>query len=436
MSWWLILSLSALFACLALAVDGANLRQARVELRNGSDAAVLAAAQGLVDDDALTNRPGVMRLIVERSREEALAYGLANPVLGAPLQLIVNPEDPLQSDLVYGFKENPLERGFEPSQDLDSPHLNVVRVIAKRSRERGNPAGMYFGRLLGLPFADVVASATAYLDRDLIGFRPLGRQPIPMVPLALLTDPTMTDDEAWETQTLKPTLLPAAQGTDHFNFDRQDRQFLEVGKDVQQGDSLYEMSVFIPLAGQPQQEQDQQDANGCFVFDRDLGDLGASGQMHWESIARQVVNGITAEDLANLDGQFVLGSDNRLILPGIPAAPGMESQDLNTLLRALQSLQTTAEPRVWPLYSSLKQDEKSPGRWQAVVQGFVAARVVKAEVVTLGEKKDEQRQQLRLILQPCMMSTGSAVTDFSRRHANPEVEIYNRYICKVRLVNE
>jgi hypothetical protein len=34
------------------------------------------------------------------------------------------------------------------------------------------------------------------------------------------------------------------------------------------------------------------------------------------------------------------------------------------------------------------------------------------------------------------MSTGSAVTDFSRRHANPEVEIYNRYICKVRLVNE
>jgi hypothetical protein len=433
MSTWLILGLTLLLALLALAIDGANLWQARVELRNSSDAMVLATAQALLDDEILTNKPNVMRQAVERSYAEAVAYGQANPVLGRPQELIFTPDDPEQSDLVFGYKEDPAVRGFTPAYDLDDQHINTVRVIARRTRERGNPAGMYFGRFLSLPFADVVASATAYLDRDVIGFRPIGSVPVPLAPLALLTDPTMTDSEAWETQTIKPTLSPTPSGTDDFVFDRANKRFLEVGVNAEHGDGLYEMNVYIPLEGQPNFEQDRDDANGCFLFD---GELGPNGETNWQPIARQFRTGVTRDDLVKLDGQIVLGSDNRLILPGLPSAPSLQSQDLNVLLDGLEALEASGDPRVWPIYSLVEQDPNSPMRWRTTVQGFVAARLARVEVIQVGEAGAQQRQMLRLTLQPCMMAVHSAVTDFSRRHANPEFDIYNRYISKVRLVNE
>jgi hypothetical protein len=418
-----IVALVVIVACLALAVDAANLWQARVELRNAADAVVLAAAQGLVDDDLLKDEDGMMSLVAERSRDGGIAYGLANPVLGRPLEVLNNPQNDSDGDIVFGYIPDPTTRLFQPGSDLSDEHMNAVRVVARRTRERGNPAGMLFARFFDLASADVVASATALLDRDVIGFRPIGRQPLPLAPLALLTDPAMSEPDCWEAQVELPILARSGQGVDDFIHDRSNRHFLEVGSEVGEGDGIYEMEVLIPLEGQTHLAADVQRANGCFLL---------IGGQDWETVGRQLAGGVTAADLAEMDGQFVLGWDNRMYLPGIPAAPGIDSQQLGTLLNAMKTLQLTAEPRIWPLFKTVVAGDKSEAT--VVVQGFVAARLVKAGVVTVGEKKEDQRQQLSLILQPCMMSCGTAVTDFARRHSNPEVRIHNRYICKVRLV--
>jgi hypothetical protein len=64
----------------------------------------------------------------------------------------------------------------------------------------------------------------------------------------------------------------------------------------------------------------------------------------------------------------------------------------------------------------------------------VAARLVKAEVETKTDQKGVSKRQLALTLQPAMLSTATAVTDAARRHAVPGVDLFNHYICKVRLV--
>jgi len=411
-----IFGIGAFFAALALAVDTTLLWSARGEMRNSADASCLAAALELVDDELLTGEPGVMALCIERARLQAQAYGESNPVLGQPLVLDSNwQHDPL-GDIVFGYLDQP--RGmFQPTSELTDPHINAVRIIARRTRERGNPAGMYFARMLSLPAADVVATATAMLDRDVIGFRPLPHRPLHLAPIGLLTGQSLLNKEAWESQV-------AGGGEDKVAFDRRQQAFVVATANGARGDGIFEMIVHIPLAGQPVAEGDE--PNGCFL---QLGDTD------WEALTRQIVQGVSREDLAEFDGQLVLGWDNRLYLPGYDEAPALGDSRLPSLLDALQTLQSTGEPRIWPLFAALVE-EPSHGPVTAMVQGFVAARLVSAAIASVGDSSEEdpKRQELRLRLQPCMISTGTAITDVNRRFVNPAVDLHNAWICKVRLV--
>jgi hypothetical protein len=86
---------------------------------------------------------------------------------------------------------------------------------------------------------------------------------------------------------------------------------------------------------------------------------------------------------------------------------------------ASQLNQIHGQKRIWPLYEAF---DGNNGR--AVIAGFVAARVVLASATATG---------MTLILQPCMLSTRTALTNTSQRGVGG-VTITNPYICKVRLV--
>ena len=419
---FVIVSIGVFVAALALAVDSATMWHARVEMRNGADAATLAAAGALVDDELLTQRPSAMAAVADRARQQALAYGLANPVLGQPLELDPNVAQNPLGDIVFGFMDSP-HGDFQSATDLTDLHINTVRIIARRTRARGNPAGMLIARFFRMNAADVIATATAMLDRDVIGFRPHGNKPLPIAPLAILGDPSLSNDDAWEGQVVKPLLGREGGGTDAFVFDRAKHTFIPVGGQITVGDGIPEMHVHIPLSGEPSVGEEP---NGCFV---QIGDA------NWDALCRQITLGVTSADLAEFDGQFSLGWDNRMYLPGHFLAPGINDQHLGTLLNRLKTLQIGGEPRIWPLYG-MAQNSTQDGLGIAVVQGFVAARLVSAEIGTAGEgtERDPKRRELSLILQPCMIATGTAITDAGRRHANPGVDIHNPYICKVRLV--
>ena len=281
-----------------------------------------------------------------------------------------------------------------------------------------------FGRAFNLPSADLTTSATVVLDRDVIGFRPVGRQPLPLVPLALLTDPEGVRPQAWEAQVVVPGHQDGEGGVDTAAYDRVRRRFLRVPDEVPVGDGICEMTVTIPLAGQPVAAEDADQSNACLV------QLGAD---NWSAYCRQVSTGVTAEDLAGPDfhGQLVLGADNQLRVFGALHAPAYDTPELGQLLQALKVLQMTGEPRIWPLFGAYEPDPAG-GDGVAALWGFVAARVVWVELATAKDEQGQERQQLRLTLQPCMMISSAAVTDNQRRLTHPL--LYNLYICKLRLL--
>ena len=233
---------------------------------------------------------------------------------------------------------------------------------------------------MGVPSANVAAEATAMLDRDVIGFRPEGDIPIPLAPIALLSDPAGLKRCSWE------YLVENENGPDEFHYDP-DRHCVTAG-----ADGLHEMPVTL--------NGEDGKGNACLL---------RLGVERCDEIGAQVREGITTDELRNLPGgRIALDDDGRFLAPTQPVAGGSESRQL---FDNLEGLAATGEARVWPLFQGF-----DPETGAAVVTRFVAARVVR-----MGGDGG-------FVLQPCMVCTATAVTD-PRRTVGP-----NPYICKIRLV--
>lgn len=384
-----LVSLAALLMLLALAVGSAGLWEARGALENAADAAALAAAGDLVDDRALLANPSVQVALIQNARSDAVAYAASNLVQGQPLALGPNPTNAPDGDLVFGFVDLAQGVGFTPAGDVSDPTnpdvlaVNAVRVVARRTRDRGNPAGLLLGTWLAMPSADVVAAATAFLDRDVIGFRSTAGQALPVVPIALLSDPTGANPLAWEAQ--------AARGPDVYRFDPASRTF------APGSDGLHEVRVQIAQ-------------NGCLL---EAGVTTVAGA------AAQVVGGVQPGQAP--DG-IVLGPDNTLTVLTFPGCgPAPDTSDATLLQAALAQLQASGEARAWPLFRGA-----GPASGTAVLTGFVAGRVANVAAPAAG-------QPVTFTLQPAQLATATAVTDASRRGAGG-AHVVNPYVCKVRLV--
>jgi Flp pilus assembly protein TadG len=384
-----LVSLTALLMLVALAVGYAGLWEARGALENAADAAALAAAGDLVDDRALLANPSVQVALIQNARADAVAYAASNLVLGEPLVLDPNPTNAPDGDLVFGLVDPARGLAFAAAGDVSEPTnpsvlaVNAVRVVARRTGDRGNPAGLPLGRWLGTSSADVLAAATAFLDRDVIGFRSTAGRPLPVVPLALLSDPTGANPLAWEAQ--------AANGPDALQFDRASRTF------APGSDGLREVQVQLAR-------------NGCLLEAGVTTVLDASAQ---------VVAGVPP---AQAPDGIVLGPDNTLTAMTFPGCgPAADTPDGALLQAALTQLQASAEVRAWPLYRST-----GAGSGTAVLTGFVAARVASVAAPAAG-------QPITFTLQPAQLATATAVTDAARRGVGG-INVVNPYVCKVRLV--
>jgi Putative Flp pilus-assembly TadE/G-like len=402
--FWLPLTMLTLLAALALAVNYARLWTIRAELQAAADAAALAGAETLVGDDLLRGDPKALPALLQRASAEAILFAGKNLVQGQPLVLPANPDNLAGGDLVFGTLDRPRGSAFVVAVNVQDPTntalaaVNTVLVNPRLTRARGNAPSLIFAPLIGQGAVDVQAAAAAMLDRDVIGLRPLGQQPLSLAPLALFSDPSGTDNKSWQYQ------VEQKNGTDVYRFDPTQNTFVSDAA----GDGLYEFQAVLAL------DQSQvSSANVSLVF---LGVSDATG------VSQQLLTGVTAEQLQDQGGQLVLElSDNHLAVNGSGVGPAAGSTALAALQQNLQQLQQLAAPRIWPLYCSLNSGA------QPVLCGFVAARVV----TVAGT--DANEPVFRFTLQPTMISTATAVTDANQRGVGG-IAIVNPYICKVRLV--
>lgn len=423
----LLLALPVMLLAMALAFYAAELVETRTQLRNATDAAALAAAQALVDDRQLLGMPTLMPPLLERARRNAQEYAQLNLVFGKGLQLDPNFSNNPEGDIVFGTLAWPRSKTFllpnlaKPEEWLA---INTVRVTGHRNQQRGNPMWLHKGPLLNLAPDDAAAVSTATIDRDIIGFRPHGWQRMPLAPIALFSDPRGLLRHCWEFQVEKK------RGADSWRVLRQGRR-PQIGGG---GDGLHEMEAFL---GNGAKRHEHDSGNGdlnrmlrqgqfsCCLLHLNNGNNGAGGS-ELAYLAQQVLYGISPSDLPPAwGGQLMLNANNQLLVAGTPWGPSSDSSEGNAgnpLQSALNTLQLTAEMRLWPLFSSF-----DPSTGLPVLSGFVAARVVQVSAVS------KKGRGITFSVQPCMMSTATAVTDAAHRGIG-SARLPNPYICKVRLV--
>jgi Flp pilus assembly protein TadG len=348
---WFVAAAPVLVLLAVMAVQVANLRHRQLELHTAVEAAALAGANALLDDSLLSEQPDGMA-IDGRARAAAARYAAFNPVAGKPLDLDPNAQNFTDGELVLGTLDNPFNHAFDAS-GVGRLDRNAVRVAGQRH--------------------GVAASATAFVDRDVVGFKiqgltslpaPAGGQAIPSVPVF-------------------PLAIPAE------DWDR----------------AAGELEVTFGAGGSGR-------AVGVGVAD-------AAG------VARQVQTGLTYLDLAGTDFAGALLLDDGLKsdppeqknyrrLPLLELAP----DGLEEIAAALRS--QVGRPRVWMLYArgaDRREDEVK-------VIGFAAGRVVGITA---------ESGVLTVIIRPCELATGTAVTDYTRRDWGPR-SLANRTVAKVRLV--
>ncbi len=117
----------------SLAIDMGYLYGIRGKLQIAADAAVLAAVGDLPDEDAV----------------RATAVGLATKNMSVDEHGTVLDHD----DVVTGNWDSET-RTFTPG----GTPLNAVRVVTRRSRDSGNPVGLFFATVLGFEETAIVVS--------------------------------------------------------------------------------------------------------------------------------------------------------------------------------------------------------------------------------------------------------------------------------------
>lgn len=267
-------SMVCLIALLALTVDLGYLKVARTELQRSADAAALAAAWELIDDDALY-RNGGSYYLEQQARTKAGQYAALNSVTtrGPALDY---------QDVQVGYLPNPLDPA---SQILFGTGLapNAVQVSVRKTAALNGEVPLFFARLMGYDGSSLQAQATAALVNNVIGWTtPNSGGNLDLLPFAL-------DQVTWL------RLVEDGIGEDHWTYHP------ETGERTAGADGILEVNLFPQDTGSP--------------GNRGTVDIGSNNNSTAD-IARQILEGVSPGDLDYHGGEIKLDDNGELFLNG------------------------------------------------------------------------------------------------------------------------
>ncbi len=294
--------------------------------------------------------------------------------------------------------------------------INAVQIIGKSSRARGNALRLpMFGRV----GYEMITSSHAVLDGFVYGFSsyvqgfdPTANPPletsvlaanpaieginIPLVPLAIFSDPAGVNPQSWEFQ-------------------------VENSVDISSPAALAYGTMVVTLGNlnlNANQLYDPDTVNATFLT---IGtNYSSNPPSHYstdgnnQTIDNQIRNGfgIAPADYLGYyanNGNLPLALDTTmnppgpLFCPGTPIGPTPGTPDAETLAASLWSLQNI--PMVWPLFAGY--DTSNPPN--AIINGFVVARVTAVQIALV-----DGQPAVQVELTPSLRSTKTALTYASR----------------------
>lgn len=371
--------------CVALVLDRLWIISAHRELQAAADAAALAGAARLADDELLSSKLNSIDR-AEAARQIAATVASRNTAAGQTISVDPSPYADVRLGRVVVNEATGLPQFLETESDPTS-----VLVTAHCDRAHNNPVSLFFPWLTGQSSADVVARAEASVDNHLLGVRPLDSAPVPAWPLGVLetaADPRQTD--TWIRQ------IEQREGNDRFAFDGEAQQVL------QHSDGIPE----IVLAAPTRPDKDHR-ANMCLL------DVGSG--LRESELIRQFQTGWTWQDCQDFGSQFELGNGTEKRVSAIP-------QFSRVIEQALASL--VGQARIFVLYREIPSpDGKAPG--------FVTAtRLASGRIMHVSFTD----QGLDIVMQPAVITTRTGLTaSLMLTASNREYVAPNPYIYRLSL---
>ena len=298
-----VFSMFVLFSFLAFSIDTGYLAGARAEMRRSADAGALAGCWELYRQMQSGGTPTSGQAA---ARQVAAEYVLANRVANADIEVNA---DALSQDVQVGYLAS-LQSTAAISQNADLPFL-AVQVSLLKTAQRNGQVPFFFGKIFGNSGQDMRTSSTAVMAQRINGFSlpPNSPATLEILPFAL-------DLESWEA-------ARAGVGDDDYHYDA------ATGSVVSGGDGTAEVNLYPKGTGAP--------------GNRGTVDIGNSNNSTAD-ISRQIVKGISRNDLDELGKPLELSSDGTLQLNGDTGISAGVKDELASLI---------GETRILPVFSSV-----------------------------------------------------------------------------------
>ncbi|MCP4783597.1 MAG: hypothetical protein GY903_17055 [Fuerstiella sp.] len=388
---WTLLVMVSCICCVSLVANTGYLSSLRSDSHHCAQAAALAAGRRLLTDDILRRSRQDFEVDAWHLNAQNAAIEMGQVYAadcGVPQLTPGHITIEMGAIAVAHIGRAPDSGTFPPRV-----HVNVANHDANESS--GN---FVLGSLIGITHGIISERSQAILENQIVGFRPGPQSATPIVPLALPDDPTCNTTHCWSTE------IETDRGQDRFTWD-------DSTDAVRSGpDRLSELVLTIKSGDTP-------------------GGPGIAQLVSWNT--QTSVKDALAQFAAGLGQQHLSADgDGVLVFPSAAGQVPIDSGDVRELAEVIRPLIGSA--RIFPLYdaseSALKSTAESDvaGRsLHTTAANHQILRVVAARIIRLEDISD---QQIRIVLQPTVLSTPTAVVS-----AANETTPHNRYVWKIRL---
>ncbi len=336
----------------SLSVDVGYMYNTRAELQRTADAAALAGAVALMNQDRLKS-DSALQAIIAASRSQVGSYVGINEVFNETLTVNA-------SDVVVGYLSNPHSATEELATE-NPGRFNAVRALVRRDDVANGPVDLFFASVMGHDSVEISASAAAAFMDGIRGYRatePTGNAEL--LPLAL-------KDTAWIN-------LINESGTvqDNWSYNA------TTGAVTAGPDGIPELNLYPGSGG-------TQLPPGNFGT-VDIGPPNNSTS----DLSRQIREGVSPEDLSYFGGSLELGPDGTLELNGDTGLSAAIKDDLESIIGL---------PRAIPLFSSVSGNGNNS---TYTIVGFAGIRILDVRLTGAMSQK-------RVIVQPAVVIDDSVL---------------------------
>jgi len=346
--------LATIITFAAITVDVGAMYNTRADLQRSADAAALAAAMALMDNDRLKG-DSYQSGVFSDARDEATEYTTLNKVFSEHLSVA-------DGDVNIGYLADATDAS-ELQSFADADKYNSVRVKIRRDSTINGPMELLFARVFGKQTAVVTAEATAAYMDGIVGWRiPANGDNADLLPIAVKLP-------SWQ-----DFMAGLIGNGDNYAYDP------ETGTVSPGSDGIAELNIYPGSAS-------GQLPPGNFG----TVDIGPSNNSTAD-LSDQIVNGVSEDDLAVFGGELRFGPDGTLILNGDTGLSAGIKDDLTAII---------GQGRAIPLFTTVV----GPGNnANFTIVGWAGIRIMYVKLTgSMSGKK--------VIVQPALLIDDSAIAE-------------------------